>query len=96
MKDYTKVCPECGSDNITITQYPVISSPMSLGAHCQDCGHQGGFIEMTKNHLKKFKKFKKKEKKIDVNLPKDSKIINPIHVIIGIIFIIIIIFLFIK
>lgn len=53
---YIKVCPECGSDNLTTVDYPQVSSPMLLGAKCMKCGHKGNYLEVQESNLDKFRK----------------------------------------
>lgn len=79
-KEYVQVCPECGSENITITDYPNISAPMSLGAMCKNCGHKGIFVEVEMSKLKNFrKKIKKKDDKVKIKLEehKQNFFLNP-------------------
>ena len=51
-----KVCPKCGSTNITIPPAG-LDLRMSVPDYCNKCGERGTFPEMRLEDVKKYKKF---------------------------------------
>lgn len=56
---YIKICPQCGSTNITIPQAGM-DLRLTIKDKCNDCGNIGNFPEVEKEKIKEFKKSIKK------------------------------------
>ena len=55
--DYIKICPKCGSTNITSeTGRYHIYGAQEYKDNCQDCGYSGIIPEVEKSKIEEFKK----------------------------------------
>lgn len=53
---YVKVCPKCGSTNVSSFSGKYFSSKeFYLRCECKDCGYEGVIPEVEQSKLKKFK-----------------------------------------
>jgi len=77
-EEYIEVCPRCKSTNLTSIDYPNISSPMSLGTRCLDCGYEGPLIEVKNSKLVALRKTKKEKTKNKQEKNLGKFILNPI------------------
>jgi hypothetical protein len=62
-KENIKVCPKCGSTNITIPGAGM-DFEMSIKDLCQDCGERGNFPVIEESKLRSFQKKKSDKNKI--------------------------------
>lgn len=58
---YVKICPQCGSTNITIPQAG-LDLRMAVKDKCQECNNIGNFPEVKKEQVDDFKKMLEKNK----------------------------------
>lgn len=56
---YIKVCPQCGSTNITIPQAGM-DIRLTIKDKCRDCNYIGNFPEVDKEKIGEFRKKIKK------------------------------------
>ena len=60
MKTFIKICPKCGSSNISIPGAGR-DIQMIFPDHCLDCNNEGRFPEIQEDQIEEFKKTLRKK-----------------------------------